>query len=551
MIDDLIGLEKDNVLLSGHDQEYLKKIYVKELGRRLHLSGLEARAFAQIFKGCSWDGYVVKTELASFWKNDLSTAGTLFNTLQLLETKGLITRKNGVSGKTSYNVPPGVSRDIYNNCAPTAHTALLDAYGLADRISELIQSTDHEHLSFDDGYHMICGLIERHQAMPFCRSFTSWCLKKEEAMFLAYMYAITLLESPIIHTEYAVNKVLGHSGRSKAFLKMIQQKNGTLFQRHIIRHADEEFETGNRIMFTDECLRLLFEENELAQMKTNSVKSTILPLIKTSSITPKKLHYNAGEEKNILQISQCLQEHHYQRICAELQSTGHHPGITVLLYGPPGTGKTETVLQLARQSGRDIFKVDIATLRDKYVGESEKQVKRIFEQYQQQLRSASTAPILLMNEADGIISTRTRQITQSTDQMHNAMQNIFLEELERFRGILIATTNFADKLDHAFERRFLYKLKLGTPEAEIRTQIILDRIQHLEHEQARHLAMHYSLSGGQLDNISRKIITAKLLEGHYPSFEEIENFFRAERLQENNIKRVTGFHAGQKNSDME
>jgi SpoVK/Ycf46/Vps4 family AAA+-type ATPase len=543
-MEEMLGLLNGNCRFYDKETEFLIRYYVKELGRRLHLSGEEVRSFSQIFKECAWDGYVLKSELADSSQKNLTGAGALYITMQQLEMKGLVTRKNSISGKVSYSIPTTVSRDVYNNCTPEIHTGLLDAYSLADRITDLIHRSDNDSVCFEDVYQMLIGLIVRNPELAFCSRFNSWTLTKEESLFVAYIYAITLMDHPIIHTDYAISRVFGNSGRGKSLLKSIQEKRGNLFDLKIICHADEEFETGNRIMFTEESYSHLFEESEKQRLRKSTSKNRVMPLIKVENIPAKPLHYNQKEEKDIQQLEQCFEEKNYRRISTELEEMGQTSGITVMLYGPPGTGKTETVMQLARSTGRDILKIDIATLRDKYVGESEKQIKRIFDQYREQLRDSKPVPILLMNEADGIISSRTKQVLHSTDQMHNAMQNIFLEELERFKGILIATTNFTDKLDPAFERRFLYKLKMEAPSQLVRMRIITDRIHHLNNEQASHLAEQYQLSGGQLDNISRKITTSKLLNGKYPSFEEIKEHFKSERLERKEIKKIIGFQSG-------
>ncbi len=96
-------------------------------------------------------------------------------------------------------------------------------------------------------------------------------------------------------------------------------------------------------------------------------------------------------------------------------------GFACLFYGAPGTGKTESVLQIARQTGRDIMQVDIAGMRDKYVGESEKNIKAVFQNYRELCKKSEVMPILFFNEADALINKRTERIEHSVDKMDNAM----------------------------------------------------------------------------------------------------------------------------------
>lgn len=134
----------------------------------------------------------------------------------------------------------------------------------------------------------------------------------------------------------------------------------------------------------------------------------------------------------------------------------------IIFYGPPGTGKTMSASYLAKTLKREIITLDCSKVLDKYVGESEKNVRAIFDNYKIISKSVKTPPILLLNEADQFLSTRS-VASHGSELMHNQMQNIFLEQLEKFDGIVIATTNFLDSLDPAFSRRFEYKIKFSNP----------------------------------------------------------------------------------------
>ena len=142
-------------------------------------------------------------------------------------------------------------------------------------------------------------------------------------------------------------------------------------------------------------------------------------------------------------------------------------GFACLLYGAPGTGKTETVLQIARAIGRNIMQVNLSELRSMWVGESEKKVKAVFDRYRNFVDYCDKEPILLFNEADGIIAKRSTNAVHAVDQMENTLQNIILQEMETLDGIMMATTNLTQNMDSAFERRFLYKINFHKPETII------------------------------------------------------------------------------------
>jgi hypothetical protein len=118
---------------------------------------------------------------------------------------------------------------------------------------------------------------------------------------------------------------------------------------------------------------------------------------------------------------------------------GSPTGSTVLLYGPPGTGKTLTAQYLASELKLPLLKIDSARILSCWVGESEQNVRRIFDDYSSLQKDFGKAPVLLLNEADQLLGARDGG-SNSVDRMNNNMQNLFLEGLERFSGILVATT---------------------------------------------------------------------------------------------------------------
>jgi len=142
-------------------------------------------------------------------------------------------------------------------------------------------------------------------------------------------------------------------------------------------------------------------------------------------------------------------------------------GSTVLLYGPPGTGKSLTAQYLASELKLPLLKIDAARVLSCWVGESEQHVRRIFDDYSNIQKELGVSPILLFNEADQLLGTRDSG-SNSVEKMSNNMANLFLEGLERFSGILVATTNRRDLLDEAFSRRFTYKLELPPPDRALR-----------------------------------------------------------------------------------
>ncbi len=148
-----------------------------------------------------------------------------------------------------------------------------------------------------------------------------------------------------------------------------------------------------------------------------------------------------------------------------------------------------------------------------WVGESEKNIKQVFDTYRAQVDECEIAPILLFNEADAVISTRKEGINDAVNKMENTIQNIILQEMETLDGILIATTNLAQNMDGAFERRFLYKIKFEKPTTEARMNMWREMIPSLDGDTATRLANKYDFSGGQIENIARHYTIGNILHG--------------------------------------
>ena len=173
----------------------------------------------------------------------------------------------------------------------------------------------------------------------------------------------------------------------------------------------------------------------------------------------------------------------------------------IMFYGYPGTGKTITALSLAKSLKKSILNFDCSKILSQYVGESERNVRKIFDTYYELSEKTKSNPVLLLNEADQFLSSRSSGPNSSADKMHNQMQNIFLEQIENFRGILIATTNLLENIDTAFSRRFDYKIEFKKPDFKQRLLLFSKNLpEHAMYEEnfdINELAK-FPLTGGQI-----------------------------------------------------
>ena len=322
-------------------------------------------------------------------------------------------------------------------------------------------------------------------------------------------------------------------------------RNGThiLIQGGYIEHkCDDGQANGEQYMLTRKAKTELLSAYKPSRSKCRRQTPNGRFLKSHTAIKEKSLFFNTTEQEQIQRLTSLLSTENLPAVQQRLEEQGMRKGFACLFYGAPGTGKTETVLQIARQTGRDLMQVDIAGLRDKWVGESEKNIKEVFARYRALCNNSEVMPILFFNEADAIINKRSENVEHSVDKMDNAMQNIILQEIEDLDGILIATTNLTSNLDTAFERRFIYKIEFHKPDTDVKTMIWRSMLKDISVDDARQLASHFDFSGGQIENIARKRTVDYILSGKFASLTEIEDYCRAELLTDKKQrKHIAGF----------
>ena len=285
---------------------------------------------------------------------------------------------------------------------------------------------------------------------------------------------------------------------------------------------------------THHAIKTMLHDTD-SQLKGNGIGDHIgMNMLQPDAIGYKPLFYNEREQDSIQRLKHLLEQDKFKKIQNELKDKNMRKGFTCLFYGSPGTGKTETALQLGKETGRAVIMVDAAELKSKWFGESEQQIKQLFTDYEDIVKSSKVCPILLFNEADAVINKRTTNIDDVVNKTENTCQNIIMQAMESFSGILIATTNLTENMDTAFERRFLYKVKFDKPSHLIRQKMWQSMIPELTADDAQELSKHYDFSGGQIENIARKCIVDSILFDYQPSLSSISKMCQEERVVNSN-----------------
>ena len=174
----------------------------------------------------------------------------------------------------------------------------------------------------------------------------------------------------------------------------------------------------------------------------------------------------------------------------------YRPGVRVLLHGPSGTGKTLAAGWLATRLGLPLYRVDLATVTSKYIGETEKNLSQLF------ARAEHAEVVLLFDEADALFGKRT-EVRDSNDRYANAQTNYLLQRMEGFEGIAILASNGRSRFDAAFARRLDVVIEFPLPSPEERRALWLAHLgddHRLTAAQVNRLAAGCDLAGGHIRN---------------------------------------------------
>ena len=435
-----------------------------------------------------------------------------------------------------YMVPDDVIKAIKNNCRfePKSLVAKngIQFFQMVYDLTHLRKEEEIDTELLKDDFEQ---LLEENKSL--------WYVKQLERLKLpinAQLIVTQLARHLVLNQEEYItsdNLVFLFDDRHEAYAEVhpLEEGDHILMKKHIV-------EFGGRVEFINKTKYKLTEPAKAKLLKGFSLPKqteTEVNVRKADSIAEKSLFFNGEVGQQIETLSDLLTEEKLAAIQTRLKEHGRRTGVACLFYGAPGTGKTESVLQIARITGRDIMLVDMSEIKSKWVGESEQNIKAVFDNYRALCKASERTPILLFNEADAILGTRMGRAMHAVDKMNNAMQNIILQEMEMLDGIMIATTNLEKSLDSAFERRFLYKVRFVRPDVEQRAKIWKSMLTKLSDDEAAQLAATYDFSGGQIENIVRKCDVESILYGESSvNADKIQRFCQEESILKNEMAHI-------------
>ncbi len=434
-----------------------------------------------------------------------------------------------------FDGPLYITREAYEavisgQClAEICQTGEMEMFELLEHLEQIISDHDDGGIGETDMQEQIAEMVNANRELPFIKRVNKLKLSTNEKLLLFHICYELIDGEQSVDLVRACNKIFGSLSQQFKVRRSFLNGRARLIKKNIVQLEEADFRNDKTLRVTEEGLDYLFEDEEDVLRLQYSQKQES-ELTTPDNLQEQQLFFNQRERQQLQFIESLLDEEQYQQVVSRLSENNMPSGLTILFYGEPGTGKTESVYQMARKTGRSIMPVEISSIRTKWYGESQKLLKKVFENYRKKKASHQLAPILLFNEADAIFHARMEEAHEATNQTENALQNILLQELEDMEGILIATTNLSTRLDKAFERRFLYKLHFDKPGAPVKQSIWRAKIPKLTKRQAQQLASSYDLSGGQINNVARKYLMQEVLQGNQPNLNELKQYCEEEHL---------------------
>lgn len=230
------------------------------------------------------------------------------------------------------------------------------------------------------------------------------------------------------------------------------------------------------------------------------------------------------EQEFALLVARCRHRETLPGLLPAAFGTASAAGVRALFKGPSGTGKTLAARQLAAALGRPLFRVNLAGTVSKYIGDTERNLERVF------AAAEALDIVLLLDEGDALMAGRTG-VSNANDRYANLETNYLLQRLERYEGILVVTTNAADRIDNAFARRMDATLEFALPDPSTRHRLWCAQLpagHRVQGEALEEVARRCNLSGGQIRNAALHATLLALEHGDGPGEDELAAALRRE-----------------------
>lgn len=507
-----------------------KNSVIKQLQKELKLSIEEATIFSIIMSYQLSSNYAQEfSKIKDDFKLENDDYLKYLNIAYKLEKKGLFSiseRRRGRSSKINpeFNIDDMIFNKLILGFDYLDEVDFSDIYSVVNIIEDLFDKKEENKLSeyrFYDEVDRVFSKVDKNQ--EFVKIIAKYSV--HEKLMICHLICRYIDGNNGDRANDFAETFFDNLSQRARFLESLLKEELDIFKDKLVQLEVRSsfFDSSSDVELTPKAISLLLQSKD--KTKKQEFKAQFTKHIKFTTLK-KEIFLDEKIAKDINQLKDVCSSKNFNKIIKDLKKANLPSGIVSIFYGFPGTGKTASVYEIAKLTKRDVLQVDISSIQSKWVGESEKNTKAIFDEYKRACTILKTKPILLFNEADAIISKRL-DVTSAVGQMNNTMQNILLEELENFEGIFMATTNLIDNMDDAFSRRFLNKIKFERPTAKTRAYIWKSKLPELDDKIYEKLS-NYDLSGGQIENVSRKYLINKILNQKEFNYEEILEYIKEE-----------------------
>ena len=530
---------QENSLAVAKPLSALKKLV--DMADKFKMSIDRAAIFATVHCMSSTDIRLSERAITAFLKPFFQENSKLIRTqLREMQRVGLL-EKERYEGIHIFSIESAISEAIDNGDLDTISN--VGPIGL-DAVLEYFRKKllDHDHLGKAEVKQYVEDIVEKNAQLNVIK----YCNRKyfTETLLDAYVCLAVCVKSVYDNDAFNFSYMDNYINMGKNYIQYMRREilteSWAPIAEGLIENAGGGMVDFNpELKLTPKGFNYFLKEldPEMLQFLRSRLGKVNVPMMQPKDIQKVDLYFNPDFAKRIDRMSTILMPQKFAEFQASFPKNAKMKGLTLLFHGGPGSGKTETVLQLCRKTKRPLMKIEVTDFQSKWVGESERKLKQIFTDYKSACERMEVAPILFLNECDQIIGKRVG-IRNSVDQMNNALQNILLEQLEQFQGIMIGTTNLTKNMDEAFERRFAMKFQFESPNETAKVSIWKSAIKGLRQQEAIALVKQFDFTPGEINNVARRFMVENLLGLEKSRLQTLQELCETEHYERNHTSNI-------------
>ena len=539
LIKDAFGNLQENSLAFSKPLPAMRNLVT--MADKLKMSIDRAAIFATVHCMSSIDIRLSERTITAFLKPFFQENSKLIRTqLREMQRIGLLERER-YEGMHIFSIESAISEAIDNGDLDTIRN--VGPIGL-DAVLEYFRKKllDHDHLGKSEVNQFIDDIVENNAQLNLIK----YCNKKHftDTVLDAYVCIAVCVKSVFDNDAFNFSYLDNYINMGKNYIQYMRKEiladTWAPIAEGLIENAGGAMVDFNpELKLTPKGFDYFLKELDPDMLKFLRARlgKVNVPMIQAKDIQKVDLYFNPEFSKRIERVSSILMPQKFSEFQAGFPTHAKMKGLTLLFHGGPGSGKSEMVLQICRKTKRPLMKIDVTDFQSKWVGESERKLKQIFTDYKTACERLEVAPILFLNECDQVIGKRVG-IRNSVDQMSNALQNILLEQMEQFDGIMIGTTNLTKNMDEAFERRWAMKFEFESPNELAKISIWKSAIKGLRQKEAIELVKKFDFTPGEINNVARRFMVENLLGLEKSRLQTLQELCATEHYERNHTSNI-------------